>query len=209
MKKASWVIIGLLSIIIGLYPVIYLFIDRKFGLLGTKSVELLSNNVWNIMFYAHIFLGGLALLIGWLQFSKKLRNKYMTLHRRIGETYIISVLISGICGLYIAFFSTGGATSVFGFGSLALIWLISTFLAYKSIRNGKIRLHENLMIYSYAACFAAVTLRIWLPLLTIVLNDFIFAYRIVAWLCWVPNLFVAYLIIKNKSQLPTIYKNNA
>ena len=64
MKKASWIILGVLSITIGLYPILYFFIDREFGLLGTKSVDLLSNTLWNIMFYAHIFLGGLALLIG-------------------------------------------------------------------------------------------------------------------------------------------------
>ena len=104
MKKASWIIIGVLSIIIGLYPISYFFVDRKFGLLGTKSVDLLSDDLWNIMFYVHIFLGGLALLIGWLQFSKKLRSINVTLHRRIGKIYVISVLISGICGLYIAFF---------------------------------------------------------------------------------------------------------
>ncbi|MFC5623379.1 DUF2306 domain-containing protein [Algoriphagus winogradskyi] len=28
--------------------------------------------------------------------------------------------------------------------------------------------HENWMIFSYAACFAAVTLRIWLPILVTV-----------------------------------------
>lgn len=198
MKKASWVILSLLSIIIGLYPILYLIIDREFGLLGTKTVDLLKNNLWNIMFYVHIFLGGLALLIGWLQFSKKLRSNNIKLHRGIGKTYVVSVLISGICGLYIAFFSTGGITSTIGFSSLALIWIISTQLGYKSIKGGKIRLHEDFMIYSYAACFAAVTLRFWLPILTILLDDFIFAYRIVAWLCWVPNLLVAYLIINYK-----------
>jgi len=198
MKKASWVILSLLSIIIGLYPILYLIIDREFGLLGTKTVDLLKNNLWNIMFYVHIFLGGLALLIGWLQFSKKLRSNNIKLHRGIGKTYVVSVLISGICGLYIAFFSTGGITSTIGFSSLALIWIISTYLGYKSIKGGKIRLHEDFMIYSYAACFAAVTLRFWLPILTILLDDFIFAYRIVAWLCWVPNLLVAYLIINYK-----------
>jgi len=27
-------------------------------------------------------------------------------------------------------------------------------------------------------------------------QDFVPAYRVVAWLCWVPNLMVAYLIVK-------------
>jgi hypothetical protein len=51
------------------------------------------------------------------------------------------------------------------------------------------------MVYSFSACCAAVTLRLWLPVLLLVLRlDFSVAYPIVAWLCWVPNLLVARLI---------------
>lgn len=55
-------------------------------------------------------------------------------------------------------------------------------------------MHQKMMIYSYAACFAGVTLRVWLPLLTLIFGDFVKAYILVAWLCWIPNLMVAYLI---------------
>ena len=43
------------------------------------------------------------------------------------------------------------------------------------------------MLRSYALVFAAVTLRIELPLLTMAFGDFTPAYQVVAWLCWVPN----------------------
>ena len=59
------------------------------------------------------------------------------------------------------------------------------------------------MFFSYAACFAAVTLRIWLPLLTIAMGESNSAYRIVAWLCWVPNIIVAILILRNKKTVRT------
>ncbi len=198
MKQATWVTIGVLSILTGLYPVIYFLIDSKFGLLSSKSAEVLNNNLWNIAFYGHITLGGLALLIGWSQFSKKMRIEKTELHRLIGKIYVISVLISGICSLFIAMYATGGIISILGFFLLGLIWLITTVLSFKAIKAGKIELHENFMIYSYASCFAAVTLRIWLPLLVIAIGDFIYAYRIVAWLCWVPNIIVAYFLIRNK-----------
>lgn len=198
MKKASWITIGILSTLIGLYPIIYFLFDRRFGLLSSKSVELLNDNLWNIAFYGHITLGGLALLIGWLQFSNKLRIKKAKLHRTIGKIYVISVFISGICGLFIALYATGGIISILGFFSLGLIWLTTTILGFKAIKNGNIELHEKFMIFSYAACFAAVTLRVWLPLLTIAMGEFNSAYRIVAWLCWVPNIIVAYLIVSNK-----------
>ena len=56
--------------------------------------------------------------------------------------------------------------------------------------------HQKMMIYSYAACFAAVTLRIYLPILSILFHDFIKAYILVAWLCWIPNIIVAYFLVQ-------------
>jgi hypothetical protein len=53
-----------------------------------------------------------------------------------------------------------------------------------------------MMVYIYDACFAAVTLRIWFPLLMIIFDDFITACTIVSWMCWVSNLFVANLITR-------------
>ncbi|MFN0728796.1 DUF2306 domain-containing protein [Polaribacter gochangensis] len=200
MKKTSWIIIGILSTLVGLYPIIYFLIDRQFGLLSSKSADLLSNNLWNIAFYGHIVLGGIALLIGWLQFSKKLRRNRIKLHKSIGKIYVISVLISGICGLYIAFFATGGIISILGFYSLGIIWLSTTIISFIAIKNKNVALHEKLMIFSYAACFGAVTLRIWLPILINLIGGFTVAYRIVAWLSWVPNIIIAYLITKNKSK---------
>ena len=203
MKKASWILIGILSTLIGLYPILYFLNDGRFGLLASKSTELVSDNFWNIGFHGHIVLGGLALLIGWLQFSNKLRRRNLNMHRTIGKTYLISVLISGICGLYIAIYATGGIISILGFFTLGLIWLSTTILGFKAIKKGNVELHEKFMVFSYAACFAAVTLRIWLPILTSVMGEFIGAYRIVAWLCWVPNIIIAYFIVRNTN---TIYK---
>ena len=180
----------------------YFFVDRKFGLLGSKTEVLLSNLFWNIGFYGHILLGGIALLIGWLQFNKNLRNRNLKIHKRIGKVYFASVLISGFCGFFIAFYATGGLISQIGFMTLAIIWLYTTIRGFLFAKQGNISRHQYMMIYSYAACFAAVTLRIWLPILSAGFGDFIPAYRIVAWLCWVPNIMVAYFIvqsIKNRS----------
>ncbi|WP_273289449.1 DUF2306 domain-containing protein [Winogradskyella sp.] len=196
LKKISYYAFGVLCVSIGFYPLIYFVIDRKFGLLASKTDTLLSDVLWNFGFYGHIVFGGLALLIGWLQFSRKKRLKNLKIHRNIGKVYVVSVLISGTCGLYIASHATGGLISKVGFGSLAIVWLTTTFLGYRSAQKGKIIKHQYFMIYSYAACFSAVTLRIWLPILSVSFGDFIPAYRIVAWLCWIPNLIVAYLIIQ-------------
>ena len=111
---------------------------------------------------------------------------------------MISVLLSGTCGIYVAQFATGGITNVVGFSLSGVVWLITSFLAYRSIKSGKIQEHQNFMIYSYAVCFSAVTLRIWLPILIPITGGFSGAYLIVGWLSWVPNLMIAYWIIKRK-----------
>ncbi|MEQ8576794.1 MAG: DUF2306 domain-containing protein [Fulvivirga sp.] len=194
MKKAAWIIFAILSTLIGLYPTIYFIFDKRFGLLGSKTEALLNDNLYNAAFFTHIVIGGFALLIGWLQFSKKLRRTNMNLHRLVGKGYVIAVLVSGLAGLYLAIFATGGMISKVGFFSSGIVWLTTTILGYTAIRKFNIEKHKKFMIYSYAVCFSAVTLRIWLPLLTITIGDFITAYNIVAWLSWVPNVIFAYFL---------------
>ena len=201
LRAIRWWIFALLCILIGLYPSIYFMIDRTFGLLSSKSPEVLNDLLWNVGFYGHIVPGGLALLIGWIQFSKKIRTRQPLLHRRIGKLYVISVIISGICGVFIGFYATGGVVAAAGFIALGMIWLGSTWTAYASARNGQFDTHESWMVYSYAACFAAVTLRLWLPALVGAMGEFEPAYRIVAWLCWVPNLAVAYWINRSRENM--------
>lgn len=195
-KKGLWILFASFALLIGLYPTIYFLIDRKFGLLNSKPVELLTNILWNIGFYLHIIFGGIALFIGWTQFSPKMRNRRMALHRKLGKVYVAAVLISAFAGICIGFFATGGWVSSAGFICLGIIWFYTTLKAYLHIKRGEIQKHQKMMIYSYAACFAAVTLRIWLPILTMVYGDFSKAYLVVAWLCWIPNLIVAYLITR-------------
>lgn len=201
MKKASWIIIGILSTIVGLYPSIYIFIDKRFGLLGSKSAAVLSDNLYIATFYTHIGFGGLALLIGWLQFSPGLRRTNIKLHRVIGKTYVLSALLSGIAGLYIAFYATGGMGNMLGFISSDIVWLSTTLLGFIAIRKYNIDRHKKFMIYSYAVCFSAVTLRIWLPILEMTTGNFLDAYSIVAWLSWIPNVMFAYYLTNKRKMV--------
>lgn len=205
-KKILYILFAVFAVIIGLYPLLYLFLDRTFGLLQTKADTTLNNLFWNFGFYGHIFLGGIALLIGWIQFNTKFRAKQLQLHRQIGKTYVIAALCSAMFGLFITYFATGGIIAVIGFGLLALIWFYTTTKAFLDIKKGNVIAHEHWMIYSYAACFAAVTLRLWLPVLTLAFNDFFIAYKIVAWLCWVPNLIIASLLVAKQKKQKSVFR---
>ncbi|MCC8411257.1 DUF2306 domain-containing protein [Mucilaginibacter sp. UR6-1] len=195
-KKILWVLFGFFSIIIGLYPLKYLLINGKVGILNGKPEWLLSSVIWYISFYIHITFGGVALLIGWLQFSPKLRYKNIKAHRIIGKVYVASALFSSFSGFYIALFADEGFWASLGFSCLSIIWFCTTLMAYLTIIKQQVIKHQVLMIYSYAACFAAVTLRIWLPVLILVIGNYGMAYIVVAWLSWLPNLLVAYLLTK-------------
>lgn len=200
-NKFLWGIFIFFAVAVGCYPLIYGFVDmHNKGLLQSKSAELLHNPLWKSFFFFHISFGGLALLTGWYQFIKKRRQRYLNLHRWLGRFYVIAVLISGTAGLYIAFYATGGLISILGFGLLALCWLFSDVMGYVAIRKLDVLSHKKWMIRNYALAFAAVTLRVWLPLMMLPFFHIAFldAYHVVAWLCWVPNLIAAEMFIRNR-----------
>jgi uncharacterized membrane protein len=195
-KKILVPIFIFFAVAISFYPLAYVFGDMRMGLLASKSAQLLSDGIWKFGFYTHILLGGLALLSGCTQFLPKLRQKRLALHRNLGKVYVASVLLSGCAGFGVAFAASGGLMAQLGFGTLAILWLFTTMQAYQSIRRKNIAQHQNWMTRSYALCFGAVTLRLWMPIFLGGLGmSFEAAYPIIAWLAWVPNLAVAELII--------------
>ncbi|MCF8239068.1 MAG: DUF2306 domain-containing protein [Saprospiraceae bacterium] len=202
MKKLLLFLFYFLAIGIGLYPILVFFMPEDQGLLSNKTAELLRNSIWRTAFFTHISLGGIALLAGMTQFSARMRNRNLARHRILGKIYIGACLISGLAGLYIAQFATGGWIPRLGFTSLALFWLITTWTAWRLILIRDTEAHRRWMIRSYALTFAAVTLRLWLPLFTGPFGmDFIPAYQIIAWLSWVPNLVFAEWIWNTRSPL--------
>lgn len=196
MKNVLWTLFGFFSIVIGLYPILYFVIDMV-GFLDGKSEELRSSTIWNWFFYQHIIFGAVSMLTGWTQFSSRLRKKYMSTHRLLGKVYVVAVMLSGLAGFYLSLYATGGIIASLGFGTMAVFWLGTTVMAFFSIKKGQIQEHQNWMIRSYALCWAAVTLRLWLPSLQAFAGmEFLSAYLLVSWLCWVPNLVVAELIVR-------------
>lgn len=145
-----------------------------------------------LMVYLHIFASSIALLIGPLQFTKKLRISRPRLHRALGKVYLsVGVLLGGVAGLLMAGLAYGGLGSNLGFGILAVLWLYTGARAYWAIRQGDVVTHQRWMIRNFSLTLAAVTLRIYLPLSLVFAWPFDIAYPIISWLCWLPNLLIA------------------
>lgn len=149
---------------------------------------------------AHIFGGVFALATGPFQFSRRMRVRYLGLHRWLGRVYLIAVGIGSVAGFRIALESFGGLPSHFGFGMLAALWFVTAAMAYGRILQGRIQSHREWMIRSFALTFAAVTLRLWLPFMVGLMHiPFPPAYVTISWLCWLPNLLLAE-VLANQSR---------
>lgn len=141
--------------------------------------------------------GVVALALGAWSFWGALRDKYLGLHRWLGRVYLLAVLVGGSAGCYMAQTAFGGLPTRIGFSLLGGLWLATGALAYRRIRQGNVQAHREWMTRNYALTFSAVMLRVWLPLFLAFGYGFPEAYTTVAWLCWVPNLLVAELIISS------------
>lgn len=172
-----------LSIPVGLYG--YLF---QAGLTGDPAFQA---RFAETPFFAafHVLGGGTILIIGGFQFIASIRARRIAVHRWTGRAYLVGVLLGGVGGAVLAFGADGGPVARVGFGLLAIVWLTSGTLAFRAVRRGDLTGHRLWVSRNYALAFAAVTLRIQLPILQGGFGlDFDAAYPIVAWLSWVPNL---------------------
>ena len=191
---AIWLVIMLLSVGVGGYALFHAF---------TGFVHLpLTNPMfdpWGLR--VHVAASGVAMLVGAFQFFKPLRAKAPSLHRWTGRIYVLACVVGGLAGGSIALSSTAGPVAGWGFFMLAVLWVPFTVLALSAAMRRNFAAHERWMIRSFALTFGAVTLRLQLPLAGamgeagIIPSDFLWSYRYIAWLAWVPNLIVAELFI--------------
>lgn len=164
--------------------------------------------VIQLALYVHIAGGATALVLGALQFWRGLRTRLPNVHRWTGRVYLVAVGLGGAAGLVISFFSPAGWVGLFGFGTLAVLWLLTGWRAYRAIRRGDVATHQSWMMRNYALTFAAVTLRLWLPLLLLLPlwlgmpwefdAAWANAYAAVPFLAWMPNLLVAEWLIRRR-----------
>ncbi|MEP3047594.1 MAG: DUF2306 domain-containing protein [Roseibium sp.] len=184
-------------------------VSYRFIPLGVEqAMEFLAHNLKDnaLALYAHIAVAPIALALMPFQFMKSLRMRKPGLHRWMGRIYVVAIFVSGIAGFQLAFHSTAGSLAVGGFALLAVVWLGTTSAALWFALQRNIPRHQAWMIRSAALTFAAVTLRIYLPLSMASEIEFAVAYPIISWACWVPNLIAVelYLWFKNQPRTDVI-----
>lgn len=211
-SRINWTVMTLLSLAIAGYFVGQ-YATGSLQTLGTHKTGLASNYAHRAIpvqaaFYTHIVMAGIALAVGPFQFVKAIRRRAPRVHRWIGRTYVASIMLGGVAAFVMSFFSEAGFVGFFGFGSLAVLWEWTTYRGYHAARERDFASHQAWMIRSFALTFAAPTLRLWLGTLIGVFmlggghgDPFKAVYPAVPFLCWLPNIVVAELMI-NRRRLP-------
>jgi len=198
LRKIAWGVMTVLALFIALYAIALLFVPAM-------RPPFLRDRFLVVPAAAFLHLGGsaIALAVGPFQLNTGLRTRFIKVHRWMGRSYVVSVLLGGLAAFALATMAQMGLPAQVGFGLLAVLWLTSTAMAYRHIRARNQAAHRRWMTRSYALTFAAVMLRIYLPLSQAYGIPFEPAYQTIAWLCWVPNLIVAeWLILRQPAPAP-------
>ena len=116
----------------------------------------LSNRLW---FALDITSGLFVYVIGIIQFTSAIRNRYIKLHRALGKIYIISSLMAI---LTLAFMIPYGLCPPFRISQTLVtsLWFLFVVLAYYFIRQRKIEWHRRMMISSFICAAYFVTVRV-------------------------------------------------
>jgi hypothetical protein len=152
--------------------------------------------VWNVIgrvpvqALGHMIVAPVALLTGPFNFISWIRLRHPKWHRWNGRVYVAVVTIGGLAALATAPFASGVPVAGLGFGILATLWVSTTFGAWRAAVNRNFDLHRRLMRYSFAMTFAAVTLRLQIPLGVIFFHFKGYGPMSVwlAWTSWIPNV---------------------
>jgi uncharacterized membrane protein len=161
------------------------------------SPEILGNLFARPWLAVHAGGAATALLVGMFQFLPAIRRR-RTVHRWLGRTYAIGCIVGGVAGFRLAMGTTAGMFAGVGFGLLAVCWLYATIQAWRFARERRFEEHRRWMIRSFAMTFAAVTLRLYLPIAPMLGYDFMDGYRLTAWVSWIPNLILVELWMRRR-----------
>jgi len=144
----------------------------------------------------HGLMGACALLLGPMQFSDRLRQRFTKFHRVIGRFYVAGVLVGAPLGFYIQYFEERmGGTRSFSFAALtdAALWTTTTLVALAFILRGNVQQHRNWMTRSYAVAIVFLEVRFVSGLLGY--DDSLSAGETIVWMCVAFSLLFADLVI--------------
>jgi uncharacterized membrane protein len=146
-----------------------------------------------VMALLHVVPGGVFLVLAPFQFCRRLRGRYLALHRWSGRLLIPVAFISTLSGLFFGllmpFGGWGESLAIALFGGLFLASLSRAFLA---IRTRQVDRHREWMIRAFAIALGISTIRVVGPVLDFALMPAAFpaedVFVMSVWLGWTMTL---------------------
>jgi len=113
----------------------------------------------------HTMMGAVAMALGPLQFSNRLRRRYPALHRTAGKTYLVGAVLSMFGGL--AYLFTTPMTAVFSGAmffvalvGLDVMVLVTAWLAFAAVRRRAFGEHRSWMAFNFGLLLGTPVLRL-------------------------------------------------
>jgi uncharacterized membrane protein len=190
LPKILWVILAVFALVNGLEALRYLLPHVPF------PAEIDNFIRRRVALSLHALGGAIALMTGPLQFLARFRESNWNRHRLLGWIYCGAVLLGWCASVWIAPHAQTGWLAAWGFLTLGVAWIVTTGQAVRFILRADAMEHRRWMLRSYALTAAAITLRIYLPLLFAFHWPFAIGYPAIAWLCWIPNVMAVELYLR-------------
>jgi uncharacterized membrane protein len=150
-KTVLWIGLGFTALFVFITSEVFLVMD--YPMYHAYRLQVISDRH---LLIPHTLAGIFALLIGPINFSSRIRQHHLQLHRVLGRIYVISVLIGAATGVALA----AGRPSLPGTSMQAAAWIICTMAALITARNRQIDQHRQWMARSYAVTFTVISTRV-------------------------------------------------
>ena len=156
-KTILWIFLGLTTLFVFITSEVFLVAD--YPMYHAYRLQVIADRG---LLIPHTLAGIFALLIGPINFSSRIRQQHLKLHRVLGRIYVACVFIGAATGVALA----SGRPGLPGTSMQAAAWVVCTTAAFITARNRQIIQHRQWMARSYAVTFTFVSSRVlnlWPP----------------------------------------------
>ena len=146
-----WVSLGLTTLFVFITSELFLVTD--YPMYHAYRLQVIADRH---LLIPHTLAGMFALLIGPINFSSRIREQHLKLHRFLGRIYVLSVFVGAATGVALA----SGRPGFPGTSMQAAAWIVCTTAALLAARNRHVIQHRQWMARSYAVTFTFVSSRV-------------------------------------------------
>jgi uncharacterized membrane protein len=195
-----WAVFGLMTL--------FVVATRDWTLFDSHSFLRQRYAVIPWLMLAHGVPGALALFLGVFQFSSRLRQRYLQLHRVLGRIYVGCVVICAPSAVAVSI-ALPHVTLMMANVIQGVGWLLTTATGLYCVRTGRIQQHREWMMRSYPFAMVFVVVRTINAIPAIArmeLGGVTVVWSVIATACFLPSFVIAWQTLaasQRRARVPT------